>query len=303
MTGAFVGTPAYMSPEQCRGENVDARSDQFSFCIALYEALYHKHPFGDKPYEMLTLLLEGKAVPAPEAVEVPERVRVAIMRGLERKPEDRFANMNELLGALEEEREEDPLAHSWQRVIFGIVVVAVPCVQIIRTLMTGEPAFQTTWNLLVLTFVSLFALLLGAVVFRKTLFRNRLHRQMLFMCLISLASLMTSRILGVLQSETGPAIVQRDFVALCGISAAAALFLTPISKWIWLPTVISFATVVSMVSFPHHRGIVNSLGINAMVYAYVIVWNRLARAARNAPATSHTSLTSSSRSQRKTPSR
>jgi serine/threonine protein kinase len=44
-TGGVLGTPAYMAPEQQRGEPADARADQFSFCVSLYEAVFREHPF------------------------------------------------------------------------------------------------------------------------------------------------------------------------------------------------------------------------------------------------------------------
>ncbi|MBC8069290.1 MAG: serine/threonine protein kinase, partial [Deltaproteobacteria bacterium] len=58
-TGMLVGTPRYMAPEQLRGDTVDARSDQFAFCVALFEALWLRHPFGDGPRERVDAVREG----------------------------------------------------------------------------------------------------------------------------------------------------------------------------------------------------------------------------------------------------
>nr|MDQ3367289.1 serine/threonine protein kinase [Myxococcota bacterium] len=80
--GAIVGTPAYMAPEQDRGEDVDARSDQFSFCAALYEALYGQRPFaGDAYAEIAERRLAGEVRPPPSSA-VPGKIRRALLKGL-----------------------------------------------------------------------------------------------------------------------------------------------------------------------------------------------------------------------------
>ncbi len=64
--GSILGTPLYMSPEQLCGQSVDPRADQFSFCVALYEALYGERPFaGDNFAELRAAVLEGEPRPAP----------------------------------------------------------------------------------------------------------------------------------------------------------------------------------------------------------------------------------------------
>jgi tetratricopeptide (TPR) repeat protein len=99
--GALVGTPAYMAPEQLDGETVDARSDQFAFAVALYEALFGERPFpGSTAAEIHRAASEGRLRPMPRRAGVPRRVRAAILRALSPRPEQRLATMEALLAAL-----------------------------------------------------------------------------------------------------------------------------------------------------------------------------------------------------------
>ncbi len=101
-TGAMLGTPAYMSPEQFAVRPTDARTDQFSFCVALYEALYGDRPFaGDTFVAMMTSVTTGAVRPPRAKTRVPTWMRKVLLRGLATDPGLRFASMNALLQALQ----------------------------------------------------------------------------------------------------------------------------------------------------------------------------------------------------------
>jgi len=102
ITGRAVGTPAYMSPEQHFGDPVDARSDQFGFCVALFEALYGDRPFrGSDRAALAARVAEGTIPDPPPGTKVPSWVRRAVLRGLSSEPENRFPDMDALLAELD----------------------------------------------------------------------------------------------------------------------------------------------------------------------------------------------------------
>jgi eukaryotic-like serine/threonine-protein kinase len=101
-TGAALGTPAYMSPEQFRNDRTDARTDQFSFCVALYEALYGERPFrGASLQELSESVCDGTVCEPPERTQVPGWIREALLRGLQRDPDGRWPSMKALLAELD----------------------------------------------------------------------------------------------------------------------------------------------------------------------------------------------------------
>jgi len=101
-TGAVAGTPAYMSPEQHARAELDGKSDQFSFCITAFEALFGERPFeGSGRMALMLATTQGNRRPVPKSTAVPRRVVDAVLRGLEPKADDRWPDMRALLEQLE----------------------------------------------------------------------------------------------------------------------------------------------------------------------------------------------------------
>ncbi len=102
-SSSFAGSPAYMAPEQMRGEPVDERADIFSFCVALHEGL-----FGVRPFEGETLSALERSIARGEVrnlrAAVPARLRRTVWRGLRASPSERYDSMDALIAALEQAR-------------------------------------------------------------------------------------------------------------------------------------------------------------------------------------------------------
>ncbi len=120
-TGTVLGTPRYMPPEQLTGPDIDARADQFSFCVALYEALYGVHPLPGAT--SVSMHEKGdKALPPPEGIKIPVTIGRAVLRGLERDRVKRWPTMALLMSELVPPAPK--FSTRWVAAALGAVVVA-----------------------------------------------------------------------------------------------------------------------------------------------------------------------------------
>jgi hypothetical protein len=121
----FDGTPAYMAPEQLRGEPADQRADQFSFAVACYEALE-----GTRPYQPTSDI----GALRPFARTGPRWLRAILTRALARDPADRWGSLVAMLDAIEARTRRD------RRALGLAVIVAGLAVAITATALAMRPA-------------------------------------------------------------------------------------------------------------------------------------------------------------------
>jgi eukaryotic-like serine/threonine-protein kinase len=137
--GALLGTPVYMAPEQWAGRPADARSDQYAFCVALWEALYGKRPFNAITLEALQRQVTGEQPVAPAEIKLSRRLGGALRRGLAKDPAERFPTMEALLDELAAE----PLARRRLALAGGAVgLLAAGGIATALLVGRGEPAAE-----------------------------------------------------------------------------------------------------------------------------------------------------------------
>ncbi len=119
-SGALMGTPAYMPPEVLEGEVMDARGDQFSFCVSMWEALYRERPYSASDVVgLVKALTRGERTDPRDRRGVPRGVHTVISRGLSHRADARYPQMGDLLDALERAS-----AAPRRRAAAGLAVVA-----------------------------------------------------------------------------------------------------------------------------------------------------------------------------------
>jgi serine/threonine protein kinase len=131
-SGELLGTPGYMAPEQYLEEEIDERTDQFAFCVALYEALYGQKPFPSGVTESVQAMLADQVKAPPKGTKVRSHIHQALLRGLAGKKSDRHPQMLALL----EELSRDPAKRRRQvaGAVAAVVAMAVGTVWVNRTI-------------------------------------------------------------------------------------------------------------------------------------------------------------------------
>ena len=118
IAGTVVGTPAYMAPELYKGELADARSDQFSFGVALYEALFRVRPYNKGAFHPVPTVRPAPRTPPDTGV--PAKVMRVVLRAIAADPAARYPSMDALLAELA----LDPLVHRKRLAIGAAAMVA-----------------------------------------------------------------------------------------------------------------------------------------------------------------------------------
>lgn len=163
LSGEIFGTPAYMSPEQGKGEQTDARTDVYALGIILYELVLGSHPFsGNTPFEIVSKHLND---PPPSIISInpslPKALDRIIQKALAKTPDERYQSAQELLTALQNEIEfyqnpttyatitsnrpgKDTRESQWPRLSYEPETVLIPA----GTFLMGHPLnLEEVWPL------------------------------------------------------------------------------------------------------------------------------------------------------------
>lgn len=266
--GAILGTPGYMSPEQARGAETDARTDQFSFCAALYEALYRQLPFGGDSIEEFTReLLAGRLRPPPSK-EVPLAVEQVLKRGLSLDPAARYPSMQELIRALEaglNPDSESATTRSASRWTASLVIG--------WTLITGLSAARGSFSKgddimpsLIVAGVASFGFLLSFLVFGKRLLRRETTRRLVYLALVQLSYFDAVRLAGFSLHLPASRYIP---VELLGIGALYALAAPQLSwRYFWLVALCGIGSLL-IIRWPQLRFLSGALIYPLMVIGSV----------------------------------
>lgn len=274
LPGIIAGTPGYMSPEQYQGGDVGSSSDQWSFCAALFEALYGYLPFSGKTLHSQAEHVAGTPRPRPPDTRVPDEIHRALLRGLGTTPEQRFPSMAELLAILAQEQRGDVAAGGLlrQRFTRGLLVLAGLVMLFIQ--LRHGPRGVRAGDTVAASVVMLAAVLLGGLWQRRTLRANPFHRNLWYIIVVTVGQNLAQRLLGVALGIPTLRLFPFEMVVFAGSAALMSLIMSrSLAIVAVLPLVAGLLSAADLVS---HR--VLSLVYPATLLVLVLGWRRAAQA-------------------------
>lgn len=282
------GTLGYMSPEQQQGGSVTAQSDQYSFCVALWEALYGELPpmstRAPQPAmdpSLRSATERAPAGPAQATVDVPPAELLTLLkRGMSLQPEQRFASMSALLAALWRQHDAQASAQLSRR----FVTVAVPLLMLTVWLALRYGVMQRIRLISLgaaVSAVSLIVYISAALVYRRGLRQNPLHRFLWMLLLVNLLQTLGVRLVSSLVPAGGyrrGAII--ELILTSGTVAVISSFILRRARWLLLLTAIAIATLVCRFaeSLP-----IQLLGLFNSVIFLTLLWQWRALSLANSP--------------------
>ena len=276
--GAIVGTPAYMSPEQFRGRTADARSDIFSFCVALWEAVHGERPFaGATVHELADSVTAGRL--RPPARELPARLQRALERGLAVDPDARWSTLEPLLAALAVDPEADPSGAARERRIFaglaglvGLCFFAVMGSAIAR----GEELVRA--RIIELGALGVLLLLVLTFAFRRSLLRNRYHRRVIQVFVVVAAVSASQRTFAILHGTPLVVVIVDTVHIIAAVTFIAAAFFVR-----WMALLSAYAAVAIVLAYVDPSLFPSALAVLFPAIALTAGWFWRRDARRGAP--------------------
>ncbi|MFY0539863.1 serine/threonine-protein kinase [Nannocystis pusilla] len=232
-TGALLGTPAYMAPEQWkRGSDVGEPADQFAYCVALWEALYGERPFPGRTFAALMLAVtEGKRAEPRAPGRIPARLRRALERGLSTEPRDRWPSMVALVDELEAiSASETRLSlhigrrgRSLSLLLYFLLTAAVAVI----IFAFGDASRPTLPDVLVFTYILLLLISAAVALARRSLWSSLVNRTVAVSYVLCLVTTVVHRHFGIAFGQPLAQVFAVDLLLLAALPAAALFPVVP----------------------------------------------------------------------------